>query len=154
MPNFGMLPQTSTLLALATVTTSGTSAALTLPPAQSYRFVVQVNTVSGTTPTLQVIIATSFDAGTTYNEVLSFVAATTTGAGRQMLVRPYLGVGDVATEQTAGLLGVTDLAAGVLIAHGVLNPQFIKIRWVLTGTSPSFAWQFQYGALPQDYSGS
>src|SRR2546430_3767945 len=45
--------QGGTLLALATVTTSGTSAALTLPPASSYRLILQVQTVSGTTPVLR-----------------------------------------------------------------------------------------------------
>src|SRR5277367_3443416 len=110
MPNFGMLPQGGTLLALATVTTSGTSAALTLPPASSYRLVVQVQTVSGTLPTLQLIVATSMDAGTTYNEILTTTSCTTSGAGAQLLTRPYLGIGDVATSAVSTLLGTADLA--------------------------------------------
>lgn len=152
MPNFGVFPQTNTLLALATTTQSGTSAALTLPPASSYRFIVQVQTVSGTSPTLQVIVATSFDNGTTYNEVLSFANLTTSGAGRQMAVRPYLGVGDAATVASSTLLGTADIAAGDVVVHGPINPQFIKLRWVMTGTTPSAAWQFQYAAVPQDMS--
>lgn len=155
MPSFGVLPQTATLVALATTTTTGTTAALTLPPAASYRIVVQVQTVSGTSPTLQVIICTSMDAGTTYNEILSFANLTTTGQGRQMLIRPYLGLGDAATTAASAFLNTTtptDLASGDLVNNGPINPQFIKIRWVHTGTSPSFAWQIQYIALPQDLS--
>ena|SRR5438874_5110583 len=152
MPNFGMLPQGGTLLALATVTTSGTSAALTLPPASSYRLILQVQTVSGTTPVLQVALATSCDAGTTYNEILQFTTATTTAQGQQMLIRPYLGIGDVATSAITSLLGTADLAAGQIVNNGPLVPGFIKVRWVVSGTLPSFAWQLQFIAIPQDLS--
>ncbi len=90
MPNFGMLPLGGTLLALATQTTTGSSAALSLPPASSYRLIVQVQTVSGTLPTFQLILATSCDAGSTYNEILSTnTQMTTSGLGQQLLIRPY-----------------------------------------------------------------
>src|SRR2546430_3230718 len=152
MPNFGMLPQGGTLLALATVTTSGTSAALTLPPASSYRLIVQVQTVSGTLPTLQLIVATSCDAGTTYNEILSTANLTVSGAGRQLLVRPYLGIGDVATVAACPLLGTADFAAGDAVNNGPIVPGFIKLRWVITCTTASFAFQVQFIAIPQDLS--
>lgn len=151
MPNFGMPPLGSTLLALATQTTSGTSANLTLPPASSYRLIVQAQTVSGTTPTLVLIVATSLDGGTTYNEILSTTTITTSGAGQQLLVRPYLGIGDAATAQACTLLGTADLAAAV-VNNGPIIPGFIKLRWVLSGTTPSFAFQVQVAAVPQDLS--
>jgi len=147
-----MLPLGGTLLGLATVTTSGTSAALTLPPASSYRLIVQVQTVSGTTPTLQLILATSCDAGTTYNEVLSTATQmTASGLGAQLLVRPYLGIGDAATTATCALLGTADLATNV-VNNGPIVPGFIKLRWVISGTLPSFAFQVQFIAIPQDLS--
>ena len=153
MPNLSLLPQTATLIGLATQTTSGTSATLSLPLASSYRFISQVQTASGTTPTLQVIIATSFDNGTTFNEILSFANSTTSGQGRQMQLRPYLGVGDqVTTDAACSLLGTADLASGGLVINGPINPQFIKVRWVLGGTTPSFAFQLGYIAVPQDVS--
>src|SRR5215472_5058929 len=151
MPNFGMLPFGGTLLATATQTTTGTSANLVLPPASSYRIVVQVNTVSGTTPTLVVILATSFDGGTSYNEIISTSTMTTTGSGQQLLIRPYLGIGDAATNAASTLLGVADLAAAV-VNNGPIIPQFIKLRWICSGTTPSFAFQVQYAAVPQDLS--
>ncbi len=98
MPNLSMLPLTGTLVGLATQTATGSSGVLQIPNASSYRFVVQTNTVSGTTPTLQVILATSFDNGTTYNEFISFANLTTTGVGRQLTWRPYLIGGDLATS--------------------------------------------------------
>ena len=153
MPNFGVLGQGTTLLALATVTTSGTSAAINLPPASSYRFVWQVQTVSGTTPTLVGIVAATADSGTTYNEVLSTSTMTTSGAGQQVMVRPYLGIGDAATQTASALLGTADLAAGIVANGPFLATQGqIKLRWVVSGTLPSFAFQVQLFAVPQDLS--
>lgn len=152
MPNYGMFPQTSVLFAPGTITTTTTSAALTLPPAQSYRFICQINTVSGTSPTMVMVLATSFDAGATYNEIVSTSTMTTTGLGRQLLIRPYLGIGDAATEGSSSLAGVADIAA-VVVNNGPMNPQFMKVKLILGGTSPSFgAVSVQYCALPQDLS--
>lgn len=150
MPNFGMFPQTQILLNQGTVTTNATSAALTLPPASSYRMIVGCNTVSGTSPTLVVALATSFDGGSTYYSILSTSSLTTTGLGEQILFRPYLGIGDVATNKANTLLGTTDLAAAV-INNGPINPQYIKLRFVVSGTSPSFS-SVVVGiiAVPQD----
>ncbi len=150
MPNFGMLPLGGTLLGLATVTTTGTSAALTLPPASSYRLILQVQTISGTLPVMQLLLATSCDAGTTYNEILQFTTVQTSGFGQQMLIRPYLGIGDVATSASSTLLGTADLAAGQIVNNGPIVPGFIKLRWIITGTTPSIAFQVQYISLPQD----
>ena len=153
MPNFGMLGQGETLLALATQTTTGSSAALTLPPASSYRIIFQCQTVSGTSPTFVGIIAATADSGTTYNEILSTSTMTTSGAGYQLLVRPYLGIGDAATGAVTTLLGTADLAAGVVNNGPFLaTGSSIKIRWVMGGTSPSFAFQVQVFAVPQDMS--
>lgn len=152
MPNFGVLPQQVTLFGPTTVTTSTTTANLALPPASSYRFICQVNTVSGTSPTMVMAICTSFDNGTTYNEVVSTSTMTTTGQGQQLLIRPYLGIGDAATQAATSLLGVADLAASV-VNNGPLNPQFIELRLILGGTSPSFgAVKIGVIAVPQDLS--
>jgi hypothetical protein len=153
MPNFGMFPQTfATILGPTTLTTSTTTANFTLPPGQSYRLICQINTVTGTSPTMVMILATSCDSGSTYNEVLSSSTMSTTGLGRQLLIRPYLGIGDAATEQSSSLLGVADIAAAV-VNNGPLNPQFLKLKLLLGGTSPSYSSvTVQAIALPQDAS--
>ncbi len=160
MPQFGMLINPVTLLALATQTTNGTSANLTLAPASGYRFFLKVKTVSGTTPTLQVALATSYDAtggaGTDYETFIQFANATSTGLGRQMTWRPYLSAGDVATESQsaffAGQTGGADGASGAVAQNGPVNNSAIKVRWVLGGTSPSFAFEIGYVAVSQDLS--
>jgi len=61
----------------------------TLPSSSSYRFIVKWQTVSGTSPTCRLWWRLRWTNGTTYNEILSFANLTTSGQGRQMLIRPY-----------------------------------------------------------------
>ena len=156
MPNQSILPLPQTLLALATQTTNGTSSNLTLSSASSYRFFLKVKTVSGTSPTLDVFIATAYDAtagaGTDYNTILHFAQVTTTGAGRTMVIRPYVGSGDTAQESQSALVGTADGATGAtaVAVNGPINPSAIKIRWVVGGTSPSFAVELGVIGVPQD----
>lgn len=151
MANLQMFTQPYPLLAAATQTTTGNSAALTLPEADSYRLLLVAQTVSGTTPTLDVAILTSLDGGTNYVSVLQFDQMTTTGA-KQIVFRPYLGETEVATHQTVGLLGAlgtVDLATNsALAANGPIDPRYIKVRWQLSGTSPSFNFQINALAAP------
>lgn len=152
MPNFGLFPNGQTLLALATQTTSGTSPNITLPLASSYRIMVEVQTVSGTTPTLVLILATSFNNGTTYDEILSTTTLNTTNTGAQLLIRPYLGIGDAATAQSMVTLGGSVDLAAATTNNGPINTQFVKLRWVMSGTTPSVAFQVGLISLPQDLS--
>lgn len=159
MPNFGVLVQPVTLLALATQTQSGTSSNITtLPLASAYRFFVKVKTVSGTSPTLDVFLATAYDAtaaaGTDYVTFLHFAQMTTSGLGRQMSFRPYLSAGDVALEGQSAFFSTADGASGAtaVAINGPINTSAIKVRWVCAGTSPSFAFEVGVIALSQDFS--
>jgi|SRR6516165_4503793 hypothetical protein len=152
MPNFGMFPQQETLLAQTTITATGTQAlAQALPPASSYRIICQVNSVSGTSPTLVMAVCTSFDGGTTYNSVVSTSTMTTTGQGQQLLIRPYLGIGDAATNAATALVGTATLAAAT-VNNGPINPQNVQLQFVAGGTSPSFSVKVGVIAVPQDLS--
>ena len=151
MPNFGVLPLSSVLLGVATQTTNGSSANLVIPSASSYRLIVQVNTVSGTLPTLSVALSTSFDNGVTYTQILSSTTSTTTGLGAQVPFRPYLGIGDAATTVAAALVGTANLPGGVA-TNGPIDPRFIKLSWIIAGTTPSFAFQVGLIAIAQDLS--
>jgi hypothetical protein len=119
---------------------------------------LQVQTVSGTSPTLDVFIATAFDAtggaGTNYETILHFAQVTTSGLGRQMTMRPYVGAGDTAQEAQSALFATADGATGstAIAINGPFNPSAIKIRSVVGGTSPSFAIAIGYLASPQDLS--
>lgn len=150
MPNFGMLPY-SAVLDARTVTAPTTSSTLTLPPASSYRIIVQVGTVSGTSPTLVVALCTSFDGGVTYNEIITTSTLSTSGQGWQLLVRPYLGIGDAATGQATALLGTANLAAATY-NNGPIDPRYVQLRYITGGTSVSFAVNVGIISVPQDLS--
>lgn len=157
MPSFGIInPQT--LLAISTQTQSGTSANITVAPASSYRFFVKLKTVSGTTPTLDVFLATAYDAtaaaGTDYVTFLHFAQMTTSGLGRQMTFRPYLSAGEVAVEGQAAFFTTADAATGAtaVALNGPFNNAAVKVRWVIGGTSPSFAFEVGLISVAQDLS--
>lgn len=151
MPNLNLLPLRGTLVNNLTtaLTTSGTSSALSVQMADSYRWILEVNTVSGTSPTLDVFLCTSADGGTNYYPFLHFAQATTSGQGQQLLMKPYLGDSDVATTSAAALIGVADGASGstAIVQNGPINPSKIKVRSVISGTTPSFAFAVRYIGL-------
>lgn len=154
MPNFGMFPLQGTLLTGASQTTNTTSANLTIPLASSYRFALEVTSqTSGTSPTLNVMIATSFDGGTTYDSILAFAQMTTIG-GRQMVLRPYQGSGDTASEAALNPVGTSDFAnttSGV-VSNGPIDPQHIKVRYTVGGSTSVFTFAVKWLAIPQDLS--
>lgn len=153
MPNFGVFPLASTLLASATVTTTGNSAALTIPLASSYRFAVEVTASSTNTTSFNVGLYTSTDGGTTYDLIAWTTQMSNILGGYQFLFRPFLNAGDTATAQTNYILGTNDPAANVqVINNGPIDNRFIKVRWVLAGTSPSCTFAVKWIAIPQDLS--
>lgn len=161
MPNFGVLPLSTNVLASTTITTNTTTAVFSLSPSSSYRMTVQFNTVSGTLPTMQVGLYSSSDTtagatATTFHGILNTAQMTTTGLGVSVLFRPYLGIGDAATTIQSPLLGSavdftnTNTAT---VANGPFNPASLKLRIFVGGTTPSFsAVQVFIDQVPQDLS--
>lgn len=155
MPNFGVFPLSTNLLAATTVTTNTTGSATTVPLASSYRLTVQITTVSGTSPTLVVGLYSSSDGGTTYHGLLNSAQMTTSGQGFSIVFRPYLGIGDAATEAASPLLGTADFTntSSPVLTNGPFDPRFVKLRLVVGGTSPSFSATTVFlDAVPQDLS--
>ncbi len=141
MPNISELfPQVQNLAASATITTNTTGTAQAIPYAQSYRFIFAIGTVTGTSPTLLGIVATSYDGGTTYQDILTTTTLSTTGQGCSIVFKPYLGDGEIATAQGSSATATSTInpTAGT-VANGPFDPRYIKIKWVVGGTSPSFA---------------
>jgi hypothetical protein len=81
-----------------------------MPPA----LIVQsdVTAVSGTTPSLTVIIEDSVDGGVNWNTVVAFTAQTAVGRAVQRL--------------------------GLTAATWPFNPRRVRARWTIAGTTPSF----------------
>lgn len=152
MPNFGVFPLASTLVASATQTTTGNTAAITIPLASAYRIAVEVTATSTNTTAFNVGIYSSSDGGTTYDLILWTTTMTNTG-GQQFLFRPFLNAGDTATALTNYILGTNTAASNTqIVNNGPFDNRFIKVAWVLAGTSPSQTFAVKYWAIPQDLS--
>lgn len=153
MPNLGMFPLSTALLASQAVTTTGTSAVLTLPASQSYRFTVELVTASSTTTNFNLALFTSDDGGTTYHGLLAFTALTTSGQCLSALLKPNVGAGDAATiTGTLPILGSTDFASNVNVVNsGPFNMQFLKARWQVA-TTGTVTFNLKVAAVPQDLS--
>lgn len=150
MPNFGMFPLPTTLLSGQTATTNGTSAALTLPLGQCYRLTVELLTATSTTTNLSVSFFSSDDNGTTYHGIGALSALTTSGTGRSLLVRPYLGIGDAATAANSPILGTTDYATNADVAvNGPFDPRYLKIRYLVASTG-TVTFNVKATVVPQD----
>lgn len=126
-------PRFKTALASATMTTTTTSSAFSLGGlADTYAVVFNVTAASGTSPTLDIILQTSVDGGTTYVN-LPLRTTQITAAGRNWLVFK-LGLGDneAAVESPAAATG------GSLAKNCIFDPFFMKAVFTIGGTNPSF----------------
>jgi len=84
------IPASIADVASAALTTTTTTAAFTPTAGTSYRVVIPVTVVTGTTPTLDVSIEESDDSGTNWVKIYDFPRITTTGFFRSPII-PVIG---------------------------------------------------------------
>lgn len=117
------------------VTTNGTSATLNLSSLlggepDGAQFMLNATTMSGTTPTLDVYLQWSSDAGTTWWDFVHFAQVTTTGKQSALWTRRDNdgtgGTGVIAT-------GDAVLGASKVIAAPINSSSF-RVKWVISGT--------------------
>ncbi len=126
-------PVIQTLVNSVAVTATGSSAAFNLPLADAYTFYVVASSVTGTSPTLDIVWQSSYDGGTTFVNLPWRHTQLTAAATLVMTVRVGLGVGEVGSEQAVAGTGGT-------LAKPAVPPSLAKMRLSYTagGTSPSF----------------
>lgn len=153
MPNLGMFPLSTALLSAQAVTTTGTSANLTVGYAQSYRFTVELITASSTTTNFNLALFASDDGGTTYHGLLAFSALTTSGQAMSAILKPNAGAGEAATVTgILPILGATDFASNVnVINNGPFDNRFLKARWQ-AATNGTVTFNLKVCGVPQDVS--
>jgi hypothetical protein len=98
-----------------------------------------------------VTFSTSFDESI-YDTFMATQQLSTAGLGQSLIWSPFLGAGQVATTANTALLGTTDPTTTAFVNNTPINPGFIKVRWIVLGTSPSFAFTVGYIGNPQDLS--
>lgn len=125
------------------ITTTSNSAIFTLPIADSYTFTVVTSSVTGTSPTLDIVYQWSYDGGTTFVNLPWRHTQLTAASTLVFTTRLGLGVGEVSSEQAAASTGGT-------LAKPATPGDITQMRlaYTLGGTSPSFTLLVLLSALP------
>lgn len=132
---------TKSIASVSTFNASGIiGAAFTLAAADSYSFILDVGTLTGTSPTLDVELEISPDGGTTYYAWARFAQVTAAGV-RRLTLQPIQGRGEAGTEAATTTHGTGALSANVPMPTGFVGataPVF-QFWGQVGGTSPSAA---------------
>ena len=136
-------PMIKTIVASAAVTATGNSAKFTLPIADTYTFVINATTVTGTSPTLDIVYQSSPDGGTTFINLPWRHTQVTAAAVLYLTVRLGLGVGEVGIENAAAATGGT--LSKPAVPFDLTN---MRLGYTVAGTSPSFTFAVFLAALP------
>lgn len=119
----------------ATITAAAaTSQTANLAPGAGdcFQMTVNMTAASGTSPTFDGVVQTSFDKGSNWISLpLRFTQFTTTGV-KYLVFRNGLGNNEVALENAAADTG------GTLAKNCIFDPQYLRLKYTIGGTSPSF----------------
>lgn len=141
MSNTALQPRIKTLIASTAYTTTVTSSAFAMPVnADTYEIIINATTVTGTSPTLDCVVQSSVDGGTTYINLPLRTTQITAAGQRRLLFKQGLGGNEVALETAAADTG------GTLAKNCIFDPKFMKIKFTVGGTNPSLT-AVVYGAF-------
>jgi hypothetical protein len=138
-----LFPRFQTVVASAAYTSTTTTAKFELPGVSDSYSIIMTHTVTGTSPTADIVLQTSVDGGTTYvNLPIRSTQVTATGT-THMVFRMGLGQNEVALESPAADTG------GTLAKNCIFDPKFMKLKFTIGGTSPSFTTVVYAAAVPR-----
>lgn len=133
-------PQTITFLSAGARTTTATSSAIAVPPGvTAISFITDQNTVSGTSPTMDISIEFSVDNSTFFG-IARFTQHT--AAAERFLTIPFHGSPSMSQTHSTNWLGgeAAEKAAtgGVINDVSLVCPPYIRVVATIGGTNPSF----------------
>lgn len=124
-------PIIKSLVASAAYTTT-TTAAFAMPVgADTYQITFNATAVTGTSPTADIVLQTSYDKGTTYVNLPLRSTQITAAGVRHFVFKLGLGNNEVALENSAADTG------GTLAKNCIFDPEFMKAKVTIGGTNPS-----------------
>ena len=116
--------------ALAATTTSS---ALEMGVGECYQMVVDITSVTGTSPTLDLVIQTSFNGSAgTYIDLPLRTSQITAARVEYFVFKLGLGDSEVSLSQVVADTG------GILSKNCIFDPAAIKVKSTIGGTNPSF----------------
>ncbi len=144
-----LAPWFKTITASGAITTTTTSSAFALPiGADTYTVIFNWQTVTGTSPTADVVLQSTPDAGTTYVNLPIRSTQVTLAGVTHFIFKLGLGNNEVALESPAASTG------GTLAKNCLFDPTKMKYKVTIGGTNPSFTFTVFGGATAKDQKGS
>lgn len=136
------------LVSVAAAPATSTTAAFALGLADTYSLYFTIATATGTSPTIDVVLQTSIDGGTTYVD-LPLRYTQKTAAGTAVLVfKCGLGNNEVAIENAVADTG------GTLAKNCVFDWRFMKAKYTIAGTNPAFTFTLNLIGTPSNWNNS
>jgi hypothetical protein len=126
-------PVVTSVSAAAATATSGVVA---VPMADEYSICISVSAATGTSPTMDIVFQGSIDKGTTYVNLPLRSAQMTAAGVHWFTFKRGLGWGEAAFNQAL----VAD-TGGALAKNVVFDPQYVKFKYTIGGTNPSFTFK-------------
>lgn len=133
-------------LTVTAAAATASSSNLTLPIGDCYALTVAVTAATGTTPTCDIVLQTSWDNGTTYRDLPLRYTQKTAAATEMIVFKLGLGNNEVALGQVVADTG------GQLAKNCVFNPDYLKVKYTIGGTNPSFTFTVDAAALPSNWN--
>lgn len=133
MPSSLTGPRIIALVSESTATTATvTGTTQSLPVADSYLFIADVGTATGTSPTLDIALQHSPDGGTHWYTFAKFAQITALGQ-RSLVFTPQVSLSQAASEQA-----IANTGSAVAFNQPIVYSS-VRVLQTLGGTTPSFA---------------
>lgn len=145
----GLYPVPSQVITVTAIAATATQAAFAIPLADEFTIVINCTAATGTSPTLDWVLQSSFDKGTTYANLPLRSAQITAAGVHYFTFRRGLGWGEAAFNQA----GVAD-TGGALAKNCVFDPAYMKFKSTIGGTNPSFTYKVAFLANPRGSNGA
>lgn len=134
---------------LGTIAATTTSAVTNLGLCDAYAIVFDASSVTGTSPTCDIVMQVSYDGGTTYINAPLRSAQITAAGVHWNVMRRGLGWGEAALTQA----GVAD-TGGAVNKNFVFDPRYVKFKATIGGTNPSFNLKIHIFGIPLGTNGA
>jgi hypothetical protein len=129
-----------TITALAA---TANSAAFDMGVGDCYQLTLDITAATGTSPTLDVVVQTSFDNGTNFLDLPLRFTQVTAASTKYLVFKLGLGGNEVALEQAAADTG------GTLAKNCIFDPHNMRLKYTVGGTNPSFTGMVNTAVLPR-----
>ena len=128
---------TKLIYSATTFNATANTPTFTLPVGESYSFILDVGTPSGTSETMDAALQISPDGGTTWYDWARFAQVTTSVVSRRLNLQPLQGRGEAGSEAVITAAATGAINTNVPMPIGVTNA--CRFALTLGGTTPSYA---------------